>query len=81
MVEIMNDFKDSETKGFEEYFDKLKSRAIKAFQEKKGIQHYFDLAKMYGQKSFFGKSRQDCNRMIINAAIVSYLAMISDEEI
>lgn len=29
----------------------------------------------------FGKSRQDCNRMIINAAIVSYLAMISDEEI
>lgn len=81
MVEIMSDLKSSEIKGFEEYFDKLKEHAVKALKEKKGIQHHFDMAKMYGQKAFFGRSRHDCNRMIINAAVASYLAKICDDEI
>jgi hypothetical protein len=55
--------------------------AVKALKEKKGIQHHFDMAKMYGQKAFFGRSRHDCNRMIINAAVASYLAKICDDEI
>ena len=54
---------------------------MKALKEKKGIQHHFDMAKMYGQKAFFGRSRHDCNRMIINAAVASYLAKICDDEI
>lgn len=60
---------------------KLREYAVKALKEKKGIQHHFDMAKMYGQKAFFGRSRHDCNRMIINAAVASYLAKICDDEI